>query len=205
MIVACFSVPVFADVRPDSKSHAIPKEEQDKRAREIFSKILELTAAEDRRTVIPEMEKLYLELIDTYPQSGNAHESYYRLMLIYLNDVAPPAFEKAEKLLDRYYLQYPDMSRINPVSDTLADAYYQNGTWQKLLNLCRPVVKQFIDDGTLIRPLEMYYYSEAKYHLGDRVEAAKGYRIVIATFPRSRESQLAEKRLAETEEQKKEQ
>lgn len=177
-------------------------EEQSKKALETFQKILELTENADRMTVLPQIESAYVDIINKYPKASLSQECYWRLMLIYLTDYNPPVFEKAENLHSEFIKKYPDSHLRNLIDDTLSNSYHRNAKWEKLLRFYTPAVKQFIEKGTLSRPLEMFMYSEAKLNLGDLVEAEKGYKIVIALFPDSKESELSKERLEEVKKRK---
>ncbi len=45
--------------------------------------------------------------------------------------------------------------------------------------------------------MHLFYYSEAKYGLGDIKEAEKGYRTITVLFPQSSEAMVSKKRLEE--------
>jgi len=83
------------------------------------------------------------------------------------------------------------------IDTALSGAYYRNGQWERLLKLYTPAVRQYIQTGKLPKPHEMLMYAEAKYHLKDFVEAEKGFKIVVALFPRTRESAKANDRIEE--------
>ncbi|GAB4482844.1 MAG: hypothetical protein OHK006_02190 [Thermodesulfovibrionales bacterium] len=162
---------------------------------QVFGRILDLTSGPDRAAVLPQIESGYLEVIDTYPKAPLVHEAYWRLMQMYVNDYSPPAFSKAEALYVRYRAAYPELKNQNPVGDVLAEGYYRRGEWKKLLKFTSPAVKEFIQTGALARPHDLFLYTEAKYNLGDHVEAEKGYRIVAAKFPKAPQAAEAKQRL----------
>jgi hypothetical protein len=66
-----------------------------------------------------------------------------------------------------------------------------------------PSVKQSIETGKFTKIYDIFMFTEAKFMLNDIVEAEKGYKIIIANFPDSRESKTAKKRLEEIEQKKK--
>ena len=174
-------------------------EEQNAKSVEVFERILKLTRERDRAAVAPKMEEGYREIIDKYPDSNRVQESYWRLMLLYMANFTPPAYDKAEQLLVEYRKKFPSQALANPVYDTLLENYYKNARWEELLRLCRPVIRDFIEKGTLERPQELFYHSEAKFNLGVAAEAVKGYRIIVARFPASAEAASSKKRLEEIE------
>ncbi len=201
-----FSASIFSftataeEVKKDDDKLSI--EEQEKKAMEAFHKILELTESVDRMAVLSKIEASYKDIIDEYPEAPLAQECYWRLLLIYLTDYNPPVFEKAESLHNEFIKKYPDSNMRDLLDDTLSKSYYRNAKWEKLLKFYTPAIKQFIEKGILIRPLEMFMYSEAKLNLDDLVEAEKGYKIVIALFPDSRESIISKDRLEEIKKRK---
>ncbi len=188
-----------------SDATALSREQQEEAAQKVFMSILDMTSTPDRASIIPELEKSYLSIIRDYPLAGLVHESYWRLVLIAVNDYTPPDFEKALTYVEEYERKFPDIGRKSVVGDVLAEAYYRSARWEDLLKYCRPVVKEYIDKGVLTRPNELFWHAEAKLHLGDREEALKGYRIVVEKFPRTLAGSMAQKRLADMEkdEQKK--
>ncbi len=185
--------------------------EQNKKAMAAFQKILDLTQEADRSAVLPQIEAAFRDIIDKYPKASITQECYWRLMTVYLTDYSPPSFEKAEAVREEFIKKYPDSRTKDLIDDTLSNGYYMNSKWEKLLKFYTPAVKRFIkesagkekiDRGSLSRPLEMFMYSEAKLNLGDLAEAEKGYKIVIALFPDSKESATSKKRLEDIKSRK---
>ncbi|MFN3739327.1 MAG: tetratricopeptide repeat protein [Thermodesulfovibrionales bacterium] len=75
--------------------------------------------------------------------------------------------------------------------------YYTQKLWDRLLNIEIPYIKEYVKTGELRTPVHLFYYSEAKYGLGDYKEAEKGFRTIITLFPQSSEASIAKKRLEE--------
>jgi len=174
-----------------------PQEEQDKRALEIFEQVVEVFSESDRPTAVPKAEALYLKIINDYPDAALGQECYWRLILIYLRDYTPPRFDKAEKYYSEFVRKYPQSPLRSEVDDSISNSFYSNGKWDKIIAFYTPVVRRYIESGKLDRPHDIFLYAEAKMNLGDLVEAEKGYKIVIALFPKSREGTLAAQRLDE--------
>ena len=195
-----FILPVISCVSPAKESlnrrQTLSVEEQNSKTLEALQEISKFSAGA-RKTMLPRIEAAYIDIINTYPDSQMVYECYHRLMLIYLTEYVPPAFEKAESLRDTFAGRYSDASARNLIDDTLADAYYSNGEWTKLMRLYTSSIKRFIELWNVIRPRDMFLYAEAKFHLGDIDEARKGYNIVTFYFPNSAESPLAKKRMEE--------
>lgn len=185
--------PVFAA----GDTVALSAEEQNKKALEEFEKILDMTGEADRSTILPQIEAAYLGIINNYPQSHLAQESCWRLMMLYLTDFVPPAYAKAEDVRAEFIRKYPDSKMRGLIDRTLAESYHKNEQWEKLLALYTPSVRQSVETGKFPRALDIFMYAEAKFGLNDMVEAEKGYKIVAANFPKSREGQFAAKRLEE--------
>ncbi len=175
----------------------MPPAEQDKRALELFQKIYETLDKGKRAQVLPEVERLYQELIDSYPDAALAQESYWRIIVICLNDHTPPAFDRAEAYYNRFIARYPASQVKGEIDKALSDSYYRNKQWDRLIKLFTPSIRLYIEKGKLSKPQDMFMYAEAKLNLGDLVEAEKGYRIVVALFPKTREGALSAARLEE--------
>jgi tetratricopeptide (TPR) repeat protein len=197
MIVAFLASFVFIPVSPaiedEQETGQLSREVQNSKATAIFEKILNLAEMPERNKYLPEIEAAYREIIENYPAASIAQECYWRLLLIYLKDYEPPQFERAEKLYGEFIRKYPHSNAKNIFSDAISESYHKAQSWKKLLRFNSPVIKKFIDGGTLSRPDELFMYSEAKFHMGDLVEAEKGFKIVIALFPNSGESEKAKK------------
>ncbi len=180
---------------PLSRNQTLSGEEQNVKTLDALQELSRLSG--DPRKTMRAREAAYIDLINKYPDSQWAYECYNRLMLIYLTEYAPPAFDKAEAVRERFVKKYAGSSAGNLLDDTLADAYHRNGEWTKLIKLYTTSIKRFVELWNVIRPRDMFLYAEAKFHLGDRDEARKGYNIIIFYFPNSPESTPARNRLEE--------
>lgn len=183
-------------VPPQTKALLSPSE-QDAKALEAFKRILTLTEEAPREAILPQIEVAYLEIIREYPDSSIAQESYWRLVLIYVDESIPPRYDEAERLYNEFIKKYPKLQTRSMIEDTLSKNYYNNGEWDRLLRLYIPPVREYINTGKLDRPHSLFMYSEAKLNLGDLIEAEKGYKIVIALFPNSAEAVTSKSRLEE--------
>lgn len=190
-------LPANAAEEPLAPAGELSSDEQTSRAFEVFQGIYKLTEDQERAKVLPQIEAAYREIITKYPKSSIVHESYWRLVTIYLTEYVPPQFEKAEDLFKDFTGKYPDSPTKVLLADTLANSYHRHAQWDRLLRLLAPPVKQFIATGALARPQDMFLYSEAKFNLGDITEAEKGYRIVASLFPESKEARTSRTRLEE--------
>ena len=179
------------------ETKVLTRDEQNREALKAFEKILEMTESTERSAILPQIEAAYFDIIRRYPEAYLTQESYWRIMLIYLIDSNPPEFIKAADLRDEFLKKYPDSKLKDLMDSTLADGYYKHGQWDKLLMLYTPSIKQSIETGKFTRVADIFMYSEAKFRLNDLTEAEKGYRIVMATFPGAKESEVAKNRLGE--------
>lgn len=197
MIVAFLAsfvfIPASLAIEGEQETGQLSQEVQNSRATAIFEKILNLAELPERNKNLPEIEAAYREIIEDYPAASIAQECYWRLLLIYLKDYEPPQFERAENLYGKFIRKYPHSNAKNIFSDAISESYHKAQEWKKLLRFNSPAIKKFIDDGTLPRPAELFRYSEAKFHMGDLVEAEKGFKIVVVLFPHSGESEKAKK------------
>jgi tetratricopeptide (TPR) repeat protein len=201
---ACATTPKTATVAkaeeervPPQTKELLSPSEQDAKALEAFKRILTLTEEASREAILPQIEIAYLEIIREYPDSSIAQESYWRLVLIYVDESIPPRYDEAERLYNEFIKKYPESQMRSMIEDTLSKNYYNNGEWDRLLRLYIPPVKEYIKTGKLDRPHSLFMYSEAKFNLGDLIEAEKGYKIVIALFPNSAEAVTSKSRLEE--------
>ncbi len=190
-------LPLLPAVSYAAETAALSAEEQNRAAFKAFEKILELTEAEDRKTVLPEMETVYREIIEKYPLASLAQESHLRLMMLYLNDFSPRVYDRAEAVWEHFVKTYPDSKLRNIMDRTLAEAYYKDSKWDKLLRFFTPSIKKSIASNSFPRVFDIFMYAEAKFGLNDMVEAEKGFKIVTSLFPETVESKYALKRLEE--------
>jgi len=182
---------------PVEPTAAMSVEEQDKRAFELFSKIADIFDGNTRKAALPKAEELYLKIINDYPRAALGEECYWRLILIYVRDSSPRQFDKAELYYGRFISKYPGSQFRRELEDAITEAYASEGRWADIVAFYKPAIKRYIETGKLERPQEMFRYSEAKRNLGDVAEAEKGYNIVLALFPSTREGGLAKQRLSD--------
>lgn len=187
----------LAEVAPLSLVEKLPPPEQDLRAQKVFEEILEMTLEEERSDVLPKMEVAYLKIINEYPDSSFAEESYMRLIILNLNDYIPPRIEEAERLYQEFLRKYPLSFQKFAIGDTIVRFYYRQQLWQKLLEFTTPEVKTYIETGKLRGPFFLFLYSEALFNLNELFEAEKGYKIIRELFPSSAEAVISNDRLKE--------
>jgi TolA-binding protein len=195
-ITASSEEPGEAKPSEETKEKLSPADSEAK-AYELFNEILTLTETSDTKTVLPQIETLYFKIIREYPETALAQESYWRLISIYVDRSIPPGYEKAETLYFEFLKKYPESVIKNMIEDTLSKSYYKNGKWDKLLKLSLPAVNEFKEKGKLSNPNLMFMYAEAKFNLGDLIEAERAYKIVIELFPTSSKAAASKRRLEE--------
>jgi tetratricopeptide (TPR) repeat protein len=193
---------VIADM-PDTQRSSGKAGQKDSRtdgeaqAYELFEKILILSDKSDKKDVFEEIEKLYLEIIQKYPDTALAQECYWRLIIHYVNNSTPPMFEKAENMYAEFLRNYPESVIRNLIIDTLSKGYYKSGAWEKIITLNLPAVQAFYETKKSSNPSPLFMYAEAHFNLGNLQEAEKVYRSLIEAFPKSRQASSSRKRLDE--------
>ena len=110
-----------------------------------------------------------------------------------MEDYSPPQYDKAEARYHEFLEKYPQSILRGMIDDTLGKSYYKSAEWNKLLELCTPAFKGYIEEGKQPRPTLLFMYSEANYHLDNFEEAEKGYEIVAELFPRLSEGMMSKK------------
>lgn len=197
VLLSCATVP-----KEKVEAPKLSQEEQKERAYVKFNEMLEVTKNVRRTTVMDKIEEGYLEIIDKYPDTDLAEESYYRLIKLYNQDFFPARPEDAEEIYRLYFERYSEPKVGELLNDTMARHYFTSEQWVKLLSFVTPYVKRFIETKKLKGPLYLFFYSEAKYNLNVIGEAEKGYRLLIQHFPKSHEARLSGKRLKKIKYQK---
>ncbi len=191
------------EATPSEKKREEPvPADREAKAYDLFNEILTLTETSDINAVFPQMEALYLEIIRGYPDTALAQESYWRLISLYVDKSTPPEYEKAENSYKEFLKKYPGSVIKNVIEDTLSKSYYKNEKWDKLLKLYTPVVNKFNEKGKLLNPEPMFMYAEAKFNLGNLIEAEKAYKTVIELVPKSSRATTSKIRLEDIKKRK---
>ncbi len=194
LLASCPSAPIKD---ADTRKARAPKEEELK-SLDRFTEILNfIESAPDRKAVLPDVEKAYIGIIKEYPDTPLAQESYWRLIMIYINDYSPPDYEKAESCYHEFLDKYPQSPLQYFVEEALGARYYRDAMWEKLLWVSTPAFKKYIDQGKSSTPSLMFMYAEANFNLGNFKEAEKGYKIVMDLFPKLNESRKSRARIDE--------
>ncbi|UCH82051.1 MAG: hypothetical protein JSW20_05330 [Nitrospiraceae bacterium] len=152
---------------------------------DIFQEIFSITrTTRDRQSVLPRIESLYMQIIRDYPETPLAQESHWRLIIMYVKDYSPPDFEKADMLYHDFVKKYHDSPLRGVIEDTLAKSYVKHEEWGRLLTLCSPSYRGYVEKKITPKASLMFMYAEAHYHLGNMEQAEQGYSIVSELFPK---------------------
>lgn len=197
LLSSCAVAPKKVEAPAEKPAEKMSLAEQTALSQKAFEDILEITMTEGKLNSLPKLEEAYNKIIELYPDTFYAQESYWRLIILNLEDHYPPKPEKAEAYFREYLQKYPQTSLKHVVADTLARFYYSNKEWQKLIDVSSPYISEYIKTGQMNTPLFLFFYSEGKFFLGDYVEANKGYRTLMRVFPGSHEARISERRLEE--------
>lgn len=181
----------------------LSQEEQNQKAVEIFYQLMEYADVFDRKQFHDKIEGLYMEIIDKYPKALLTQEAFWNLTRLYINEYEPIPNDKVLALHRRFVALYPDSLFREEIENIVAADMRRNGRWKELMELYTPAVKKYIQTGELKKPTAILLYAEAKFHLGDYAEAEKGFKIVLALFPKSAEGTMSRSRLNEIENIKK--
>ena len=188
ILMFVFASCTTAPVKPDKeiKEPKVPLEQAKAESLSLFNEILNLPeVAGDREAVLLEKEKLYIRIISEYSEVPLAQESYWRLIMLYVDDYSPPLYEKAESLYLEFIRIYPQSSLKGLIMETLSKSYYKTLEWDRLLSLTGTVFREFTQEGKRPRPLLLFMYAEANYKLGKFPEAEEGFKAMIDLFPNS--------------------
>ena len=199
-LVACTTTGVKQPEEKAVPAKAPPAKytKEQKETLDIFTRILDIYEnAESRQAAAKEAEALYSRIINEYPNTPLAQESYWKLITVAVRDYRPPDFEKAEKHYEKFVLKYPDSVLSNAVNQTLINSYVRHKEWARLLKFCTPAFMQYKEKGNKISPLVLFMYSESNYRLVNIVEAEEGYKTVLELYPTLSYGKRAKKRLKE--------
>jgi outer membrane protein assembly factor BamD (BamD/ComL family) len=196
------AVPSVLHAEEEKKADSeLSADEQNKLALEAYELILELSASGERKDILQQLENAYYGVISKYPKANLAQEAYWRLIQIYLGEYHPPAIEKAERVREEFVRKYPDSKMKMVIDRSVVDWYLKNAKWDKITAFFAPAIRKSIETGKY-NIYEIMMYTEAKYNLGDMTEAEKGYKIINANFPSTKEGARARQRIEEIGKQK---
>lgn len=191
---ACAAVPEKRP--PEVIRKTVPVEEQKRLADEKFNEILLVSqSSKDKNVTLPKMEKLYLELVNDYPDAPIAQESYFKLFELYVRKHVPPQYDKAEKLYSEFSRRYPRSAFKSLVDRTLGIMYHKDKEWERLLKLSKPVFMGFVEKGERPPPFMIFSYAESSFQLRDFDEAERGFKVLLEEFPDFSENGLAKARI----------
>ena len=169
---------------PDRVTEGSLRTEEEIKSLEIFTEILAISrSTRDRQSVLPQIEALYTQLIRNFPETPLAQESQWKLINIYVNEYAPPNYEKAEKVYRDFLKKYHDSPLKGVVEDTLGRSYLKHAEWNRLLTLCSSSYRGYVENKITPKASLMFMYAEANYYLGNIEQAEKAYLIVSGLFP----------------------
>ena len=158
--------------------------EEEIKSLEIFTEILAVSrSARDRQSVLPQIEALYMQLISNFPETPLAQESHWKLIDIFVNEYAPPDYDKAETLYRDFMKKYHDSPLRGIVQDTLGRSYMKHAEWSRLLTLSSSSYRGYVENKITPKASLLFMYAEAHYNLGNIEQAEKAYSIVSGLFP----------------------
>lgn len=171
---------------PDTVNASIsglPLEEQQKKAFELFQKILETSRSIERPDGLGQLEELYSQLIDTCPDTPLAHESYKLLITMQLESYSPPKKDDALILYREYIIKYPNSPLKEFIVDSIIRFLSRNKHWEDLSAVTSPLVKSDAPPKRLRKSFLLFLYAEANFHINNFQEALWGYRRNSKTIP----------------------
>lgn len=180
---------------PVKQAPALTVTEQENMAMDRFRELLESTRELKRQEAMPLIMNGYSEVMEKYPDSLLAEESYYRLMSIYLLENFPPKEKEAEEVYREYFSRYKNPRLAMALNGDLARHYYKHGKWEKLAKFTTPFMREYVRSGRYGDTVFLFLYTEAKFHLKDYEEARRGYQIIKSKFKGKRDAKLAQQRL----------
>ena len=154
-------------------------------ARAILNEIIDLDDQD-----LSGIETRYLRIIDEYPDTEQAEESYWRLSNLYLQAYDPPHRAEAVALLERYLATYPDSDYleqrfatfaspgISLVRKRLLGLYDDAKEWQKAL----PIYRQLLADPKEVGDERLPFvpgYAAALEGSGRNAEALTWYQLYV--------------------------
>lgn len=175
----------------------LPIPDQEEMALSRYNDILEMTANEHELEVAPKLQAEYKRLIEDYPDSFYAEESYFRLMKHAIKYSWPPNIDEADHWYMEYTKNYENPRMLNVMNDYMVRTYFYYEEWARLVNFLQPYIKKYIETGDARPAHFLYYYSDAKANLKEYVEARHGYEAIIELFPGSTEAVRAQEKLME--------
>jgi hypothetical protein len=140
------------------------------------------------------IEALYRQVLESYPQTEQAQESYWRLSNLYLQAYDPPRRADAIALLEQYRQRYPDSTLLDQrfalfskgflslVEERLLQLYEEAESWDK----AEAIYVTFLPDAAALTDEKRPFVpARAKVleRLGRPAEAAGWYRLYVERSP----------------------
>jgi len=188
LLVSCKAAPV-------KQAPSLTVTQQEELAMKKFREILDSTKELKRQDAVPLIMNGYDEVIEKYPDSYLAEESYYRKMSIYLLENYPPMEKEAEDVYREYFSKYKKPRMGMAMNGDLARYYYNNQKWEKLARFTTPFMREYVRTGKYGDTVFLFLYTEAKFYLKDYEEARKGYQIIKKNFAGKPDARNAEQRI----------
>lgn len=186
-------------ISPASVSANQPISLQKQESLKLFKKIFELSSDKQEAGHFDRIAKLYNQIIQNCPDAPLAQESYFKLIELYFSAYTPPLQEKATELFGQFKRSYPESRLFGVIKYAMAKGYFACKSWQDLAQLESSPVAEYFATGKIDTPLSLFYYSEAKYNLGEIEEATKGYRALVENFPETLVARTAENKIVRIE------
>jgi len=163
-------------------SSDLPRDEQNRKAIEIFKEMYELEKTTPREEIPSAMIEGYLRIIREYPKSALAEEAHWKVIKMYLRNFNPPKRKEAEELYERFLENYPDSVILPQAQLELLQFYGRQRMWREILILSASITRVNRDKPPL---LPLFYYAEANYQLDRKDEAARAFELVAERIPRN--------------------
>lgn len=164
---------------PTTLPVAPPAKVIEQKALESYVELQNLSMTMPQEQYLPRLEEGLKNIMQQYPETYLAEESYYHLINKYLNTFDPPRIEDAEDMYVQYFKAY-EKPKLGPaINRIVADFYYTYGHWERLAAFCVPFVKSFLESVGTDDTLYVLYYADAKFNLKDYEEARRGYVYLI--------------------------
>lgn len=158
----------------------LPRDEQNKKALEIFKEMYEVERTTPREDIPSVMIEGYLRIIREYPRSALAEEAHWKIIKMYLRNFNPPRKKEAEELYESFLESYPDSVILPQAQTELLQFYGRNRMWREILVLSGSIIRAHRDNPPL---LPLFYYAESNYRLDRKDEAARAFELVAERVP----------------------
>ncbi|MEW6217980.1 MAG: hypothetical protein AB1634_00415 [Thermodesulfobacteriota bacterium] len=175
---------------------AVALEAQQEEAVSLFGEAFRLATSPERDANIERLASIYRRIIHDCPDVPLAQESSWRLIVLLIRDHEPPRISDALGVYGELLTRHPDTPVRHALDNELGRFLFEKARWTDLATMQRlSGAGEDLGRAQKLSPVMLFYYSEAKWQLGDRAGARPGFQRILEDHPQTVMAATAQERL----------